>query len=352
MNSHRNGITAAGNWIVDHIKTIDKYPSQDALVHIRGEKYSNGGSPYNVLKNLSMMGATFPLKGIGLLGDDDYAAEIKRDCAALGIDASSLKTFAGTPTSYTDVMAVESTGRRTFFHQSGASGFLDVSHFDFSGSTEKIFHLGYLLLLQSLDEIDANGLTGASIVLQKACEAGAKTSVDLVSEDSNRFSSVVSPSLPFIHFLFLNEFEASRCTGIYIDNDDPAFEDLSQCADYLLDAGVREWVFIHFPQGVFGKSKDGTINIQGAVKLPAEKIVGALGAGDALAAGILYALHESWNISNALELGVCCAASCLQRLSCSEGIVPFEEALLLGKKYGFIHLADKMRHRSPIEYKS
>lgn len=56
---------------------------------------------------------------------------------------------------------------------------------------------------------------------------------------------------------------------------------------------------------------------------------GTAGAGDALASGILYAIHEEWKISDALRLGVCSAASCLQALSCSKGILSYQEYLKL-----------------------
>ena len=44
----REGILAAGNWIVDHIKVVDTYPDQDALSFIYEHSKSNGGGPYNL----------------------------------------------------------------------------------------------------------------------------------------------------------------------------------------------------------------------------------------------------------------------------------------------------------------
>jgi len=58
-----------------------------------------------------------------------------------------------------------------------------------------------------------------------------------------------------------------------------------------------------------------------------------VGAGDALASGILYALHEGWEISKALRLGVCSAASSLIELGCSEGILPYNKCLELAEIY-------------------
>jgi sugar/nucleoside kinase (ribokinase family) len=337
----KNGIIAAGNWIIDHIKVIDIFPLEDSLANIKSESFSNGGSPYNILKNLSKLGASFPLKGIGLVGHDDYGDQIKKDCSKHRIDSTMLKVLPQALTSHTDVMTVESSGRRTFFHQRGANALLDIEHFDFFTSKEKLFHLGYLLLLDALDKIYEDGDSGASQVLKRACGAGLITSVDLVSEDSDRFKSVILPSLPYIHYLFLNEFEATRCTGINLINKTD-YEALNRSATNILDYGVREWVFIHFPEGVFAKSKAGEVLIQGSMDIPAEKVRSVLGAGDALAAGILYAIHEDWEIPNALRMGVCCAASCLLELGCSEGILSYEECLKLEDIYNYRDLKKEL----------
>ena len=338
VSDNRSGIIAAGNWIIDHIKVIDIYPLQDSLANIKEESFSNGGSPYNILKNLAKLGASFPLKGLGLVGNDNYGNQIKKDCLKYHIDSAMIKVLPEALTSYTDVMTVESSGRRTFFHQRGANTLLNIEHFDFSTTKEKIFHLGYLLLLDALDKIYQDGTSGASLVLKKACEAGLITSVDLVSEDSDRFKKVIVPSLPYIHYLFLNEFEATRCTGVDLINNQPEYETLNRAATDILGYGVREWVFIHFPKGVFAKSKAGEILTQGTVDLPREMVASVLGAGDALASGILYAIHEEWKIPDALRLGVCCAASCLQELSSSKGILSYKECLKLEEKYNYKQL--------------
>ena len=68
--NQRKGITGAGNWILDWTKTIDVYPQQDTLANILSQESNNGGAAYNVLKDLSRLGAPFPLRAIGLIGND------------------------------------------------------------------------------------------------------------------------------------------------------------------------------------------------------------------------------------------------------------------------------------------
>ena len=333
----RSGILAGGNWIVDKLKVIDTYPTQDALANILGESAGNGGSPFNILVDLAKLGATFPLNGIGLVGNDADGAWMRGVCVQHNIGTDQLHTHATAHTSYTDVMTVKSTGRRTFFHQRGANAFLAPKHFDFSACTAKIFHLGYLLLLDELDKPHARFGTVAAGVLKKAQDAGLKTCVDVVSEDGNRFSKIVRPALRFANYCFLNELEAERTTGIQIRRADgiPDESALVKAAKELLAAGVQDWVIIHFPGGAFAASPDGKHFKQGSVKVPQKMIEGTAGAGDAFAAGVLSGIHDGEPMQDCLRMGVCAAAASLSRTSCSDGIKGARQCLELGKKYGY-----------------
>jgi sugar/nucleoside kinase (ribokinase family) len=335
MNARR-GILAGGNWIVDQLKTIDQFPQQDALANIQNESVGNGGSAFNVLVDLARLGVDFPLGGVGLTGDDAAGRWIRERCAAHGIDTSRLRVSAEAPTSYTDVMTVRSTGRRTFFHRRGANACLDAGHFAFADVTARIFHLGYLLLLDCLDAPDAEFGTVAARVFDQATRAGCKTSVDVVSEDSDRFARIVLPTLRQVDYCILNEFELERTTGIAVGAgesvDLAALETAARC---LLDAGVREWVVVHYPEGACALGRDGQLHRQGSVRLPAAKIAGTVGAGDAFAAGLLHGLHEAVEIGTALRYAVCAAASCLGDVSCSDGVLPLDQCLELGRTFGF-----------------
>ena len=337
----KNGILVGGNWVIDRVKIIDKYPEEESLANILTEYSSNGGSAYNILKNLSKMGASFPLEAIGLVGDDPLGEEVIKDCREYGIDTLHLSKSTGSSTSYTDVMSVRASGRRTFFHHRGANALLNEEHFDFKNSGCKIFHLGYLLLLDKLDTIKENGRTGASEVLEQAVNNGFITSVDLVSEDSQRFKQIVPPSLPYIDHLFVNEFEAGMIVGLNLaGNGDVIISKCLEAAQLLLDMGVRRWVILHFPAGVIAVSKEGERLFQPCVSLPPEKIAGAVGAGDAFASGVLFGIHEDWDMKRSLRLGVCVAASSLMAATCSDGILRSAECIQLGEQYGYREFAN------------
>ncbi len=332
----REGLLAGGNWIVDKIKFVDTYPQQDALANIGQESMSNGGSPFNVLLNLAKLGASFPLAGVGLIGKDAEGDWISEQCAAHGVDARALRRHPAARTSYTDVMVVRQTGRRTFFHHRGANAFLDDGHFDFGARRNRIFHLGYLLLLDKLDQPDKRDGSVAARVLRRAKQAGLKTSVDIVSEDSQRFVEIVRPALRYVDYCFLNEFELERTTGVKIQRENGLdFVALKKAMQALLRAGVNEWVIAHFPDGVCALGREGAFVAQGSVRLPAKEIVSATGAGDALAAGVLLGLHDGEEIGASLRFGVCAAAACLRGAGTSDGLKSLEDCLQIAETHGF-----------------
>jgi sugar/nucleoside kinase (ribokinase family) len=333
----KNGILVGGNWIVDYVKVIDVFPEEEKLVNILSESSCNGGSAYNVIMDLVKLQANFPLSGVGLVGDDDRGNQIINYCQSQGINTSQIRKTKKAYTSYTDVMSVKGTGKRTFFHQRGANALLDISDFDFSVSGDKIFHLGYLLLLDRLDIIEADGTTRASKVLKNAKQHGLVTSVDIVSERSDRFKDVIPSSLPYIDYLFVNEYEAGMITGIKtIDASGSII--LKGCYDAalkLLAMGVNKWVILHFPEGVIAISRSGESHYQPSIQIPADKVVGASGAGDAFAAGVLIGVHNNQDMKDCLALGVGAAASSLFESTSSDGVLPSTECLKLAALFGY-----------------
>ena len=336
MSTSRNGIIAGGNWIVDAVKVIDVWPQQDTLANISSTAKGTGGSPFNILVDIAFLGAKFPLSGSGLVGDDENGDWIIEVCKRHGIDTTHLKKTKDAPTSFTDVMTVKDGGRRTFFHARGANALLDAPHFDFSATDARIFHLGYLLLLDKLDAPSATHGTVAAEVLAKAQAAGLKTSVDCVSEDSDRFPKIVMPALKHVDYCIMNEFETGRCTGRRVrkhEKIDPI--QLRGAMQLLIYAGVRERVVVHYPEGGCALGRKGDWTEHSSVKLPVGYVKGAAGAGDAFAAGVLLGWHDDKPVAEQLLYGVCAAAANLSDETCTGGLKPLEECLALGKRFGF-----------------
>jgi sugar/nucleoside kinase (ribokinase family) len=233
-------------------------------------------------------------------------------------------------------MTEKDGGHRTFFHARGANALWTGNGLDFSKTKARIFHLGYLLLLDAMDGPDAKYGTKAARLLAAAQNAGLKTSVDVVSEDSDRFARIVNPALKHVDYCILNEIEAGKTTGFKIRQNDGKLDTvaLRHAAGALLQQGVREVVVIHFPEGGFARTRMGEDVWQSSLKLPANYIAGTAGAGDAFCAGTLLGLHEGWDLQRCLTLGVCAAAASLAHPTCTEGMKSQTACLALAKKYG------------------
>jgi sugar/nucleoside kinase (ribokinase family) len=333
----RRGLLAGGNWIIDQVKIIDVYPQPEQLGNIRGQAQGTGGAPYNVLIALAKSGAPFPLFGAGLVGQDSLGEQILSHCRQHKIDISNLGMTTKAPTSYTDVMTEQGRGRRTFFHARGANALWRGDDLDFAKGRPRIFHLGYLLLLDALDAPDPKFGTRAARLLAQAQRADIKTSVDVVSEDSDRFAKIVTPALKYVDYCILNEIEAGKTAGLKIRQADGSLDKvaLRHAAGALLQQGVRELVVVHFPEGAFARARRGEDVWQASLRLPAKHIAGTAGAGDAFCAGVLLGLHEGWDVPRCLRTGVCVAAASLSDATCTAGIKSLKNSMGLAKKFGF-----------------
>jgi sugar/nucleoside kinase (ribokinase family) len=333
----RRGVLAGGNWILDQVKLVDAYPAPEHLTTIRSHTQGLGGAAANLLVGLARAGAPFPLQAAGLVGKDPAGDTILDVCRGHKIDTKLLLTTDQAATSFTDVMTEIKGGRRTFFHSRGANALWRAEGLDFQKVKARIFHLGYLLLLDALDEPDVRFGIKAARLLSAAQDAGLKTSVDAISEDSERYAKIVPPTLKYADYLVINEHEAARITGFKTRAADGKLDTVCvrHAAGALLQLGVKELVAIHFPEGGFARTRKGEDAWQASVALPGKAIAGTTGAGDAFCAGVLWGLHEGWELAQCLKTAVCLAAACLSEPTATGGIKPLDTCLALGQKYGF-----------------
>jgi sugar/nucleoside kinase (ribokinase family) len=164
-----------------------------------------------------------------------------------------------------------------------------------------------------------------------------KTSIDVVTENGDRFNRVVTPALKHTDYCILNELEAAATTGFTVRRTDGTLDSvtLRHVAGALLQHGVRELAIIHFPEGAFARTCKGDDLWQPSLKLPAGFIKGAAGAGDAFCAGVLLGLHEGWDLQRCLHTGVCVAAASMTDPTCTAGVKSLKAALDLAKKFHF-----------------
>ena len=175
---NRRGIISVGNWLVDSIKFIDSYPARGNLSVIRRIEEGLGGCSHNVLVDLARLESGIPLYAGGCIGDDRFGRMVMQAIDDHGIDGANMTVLPGVPTSYTDVMSeTGGAATRTFFHCCGANAELTPEMVLNADVPAKIFHLGYLLLLDKLDDDDPDYGVVVARVLDGLQQKGYKTSV-------------------------------------------------------------------------------------------------------------------------------------------------------------------------------
>lgn len=323
----RNGIIGAGNWVLDKVKTIDRWPGEGNLCNITKEVFAPGGGPANVLFDISAADPNLPLYAAGKLGKDSEGDYLMAEIEKRNIDGSFMKRSETVPTSYTDVMS--GNGKRTFFHCRGANAELCCEDLENIDVPAKFFYLGYLLLLDSLDAPDAEYGTKAVRLLKAMREKGYKTVVDFVSEAPEKFRTAVLPALPYIDILIVNEVETACCCGFDLRDADGKllWQKLPAAVDFMLEHGVRDTVVIHFPEGACAKERNGEYLYRPSCRITKAEIVGSNGAGDAFCAGVMYALHQEWPLEKALALGGASSNFNLRSATASGGAVSLEKML-------------------------
>ncbi len=309
----RRGFVSGGSWAVDRIKLIDQWPEQEKLARITRTDQQGGGSAHNFGVDMRKLDSAMPVEAVGLLGQDsdgDFLFEKARDA---GINTRQLHRTELAATSYTDVMSVTGTGKRTFFHDVGTNDLLTPDHFDFSSTTCRVLHLGLLGIHRCLDSPWSGDPSGWVTILKKAKSAGLETNVELVSIDSDQIRQACLPCLPHLDTLIVNDHEIGAVAGMPTVKDSRT--DRSMCreaAQAALNEGSMRLVAVHFPEGAVCVTRDGDVIESTSVPVPPEAIGSTVGAGDAFAAGMLWALHEHWPTENALQLAHAVAASSLR----------------------------------------
>ena len=308
--STREGIAVVGTALVDNIYEISAYPAIGELTQIRNVKMSGGGLVPNNGIGLKKINPDMPVYAVGKVGNDDAGKYLIDMLKANGVDVSGMKISDGERTSFTDVMSIVG-GQRTFFTYAGACATFGYDDIDWDSLNCKMMHLGYFLLLEAVD--GGEGLK----ILREAKKRGITTSIDLVSENSDRYSCVL-PCLPYVDNLILNELEAGKLCGM-----EPSVDNLAEMSQKLLDLGVRQRVIIHMPEIGVCRTRDSYVE-RPSYKLPKGYVKGKTGAGDAFCSGALVAIERGASEDEILALAEAAAVASLSEADATSGITKEE----------------------------
>ena len=330
----RKGICVAGNMIVDILYPTNGWPKQGQLVKIQdGIDRSTGGAVCNTIIDLAKLDPEMPLYAMGRTGKDaegELILEKLKEHKNINCDCVIQEGISA----FTLVLADQISKERTFFCYLGANDEWNEDDIEWDKLDCNILHVGYILLLKALDQEDAEYGSKMARLLHSAKQHGIKTSVDVVSEASDRFVKLVPPALKYTDYCIINEIEAGQTTGIPLcdENDKLIYENLPKALKAMKDLGVTTWAVIHTPEGGFGLDENNNYIAKESLHLPEGYIKGSVGAGDAFCAGVLCGAEHGDKLEDAIILGIASAAASLSEASATDGMRSEAEVLELYKK--------------------
>ena len=303
---YKNGIAVAGSIIHDKLYGTRAYPSLGELTQIVSIDNAVGGLVPNDSIDLKKLSPSLPVYALGRIGSDDSGKYVSDTMKRNGVDVSAIKVLDTVGTGFTDVMSIIG-GQRTFFTYSGANGEFCFDDIPWDTLKADMLHLGYFLLLDTVDGGD--GLK----ILKEAEKRGIKTSIDLVSEHSDRYKCVL-PTLPYVDNLIVNEVEAGALAGI-----EPTDDNLVKIAERLLELGVKDRVIIHSPKIGLVKTRE-NLTVLPSYELPSGFIKGTTGAGDAFCSGALLGIYEGLSDLEILEYASLAAIASLRAVDATSAV--------------------------------
>jgi len=290
---------------------IGHLPSEGELVPTEKIELNLGGCAANVAIDLARLGVDVMLSGC--VGDDALSDFIVRSVSVPKVDVSQLQKSANRCPGTALHINVEGEDRR-FICTTGAN---DDYLFDgelFKRITEpniresKIFYLGGFFMLRALETEQT------PLFLKTAREHGWTTLVDVVLYGERPYWDILQPLLPHTDIFMPNEQEGEKITGIANPHDQ---------AKQFLDAGVGAAIITRGERGTlyFSEKEQFQTGVY-----PTHYVSGS-GAGDAFNAGLIAALLEGRDHSEAIRWGSALGASCVRQVSTTGGVFNREELL-------------------------
>jgi sugar/nucleoside kinase (ribokinase family) len=335
MPQQRAGFVTGGTWCVDRNKMLAYWPAEDGLVEIEHVEQRGGGSGCNFAVDVRRLDPAMPVETIGLVGDDADGQFLLAEADEFGISRGQLQVTGESATQYTDAYGSRRSGRRTHLYYPGTAALLTPEHFDFARTSGKILHLGLPGVHKRMDGLWGEDANGWVTILKQARAAGLRTNMELASIAPARLAALVRPCLPHLDALVINDHEIGALSGeATLREGATDIEACVRAVRAVLAMGPMDFVVAHFPLGAVAAVRGGALLRQPSVRVPAEEIAAANGAGDAFAAGTMYGVHQGWSVEDALSLGRATAAASLRALSTTGAVAPWRECLALAQRWG------------------
>jgi len=313
MNTRRFDVTAIGNAIVDVLaKAEDSLLAEhnlpkgamnlidaataEKLYSVMGPgKEASGGSAGNTIAGIAALGGKTAY--IGKVAADQLGEVFTHDIRAVGVTYDTAPLAGGLPTARSLIFVTPDAQRtmQTFLGATTQLGPEDVN-MDYITSSKVVYLEGYLW-----DQPRAKAAMRDAAI--KAHEAGVKVSLTLsdsfcVARFRDEFLELAEQ---YVDILFANE---SEILSLYqTENFDEALQQ------------VRK----HCEIAALTRSEKGSVVVNGddvhvIEAVPGVKVVDTTGAGDAYAAGFLYAYTQGRDLATCGRLGGAMAADVISQM--------------------------------------
>ena len=266
----------------------------------------NGGDCLNTAIDLAKLGNKIGF--IGKVGDDSFGDFLLKTIKSFDIDFRGLKIEAGASTS-SCIAIISAKGERVFLYHGGTNDEFQYDDIDTNLIDEcKIVHVGGTFLLPKFDG------SGTAKLFQLAQSKNKLTSMDVTSDTTGSWLSIIKPCLRYLDLFMPSLKEAKAITG----KDKP-----EEIADFLQNEGVETIVVKLGKEGCYVKGKDK------GFYFPAYEVqvVDTTGAGDSFVAGFLTGLLQKWNLEKCTQFASAVSAHCIQQLGATTGIPGFGEVV-------------------------
>lgn len=298
-------VVVLGNFVVDIIgQPIDRLPERGRLLRLDTLETHPGGCGLNTAAALGKLGAK--VAALGAVGDDLYGRYVRERLHGWNVDTSALMQHPTAPTGLA-LVAVDSTGERSFLYHPGANGVFDPECVLLDRFPEaRHFHYAGFFVLPALDPHAAD-------MLRAARERGMTTSLDVCWDPDKRWLELLRPCLPFIDFLMPSEEEAERLSG----ETHPA-----AMARVFRNLGAGAVVIKRGERGCYYSGPEGEFHVPA---FPVQ-VRETTGAGDCCIAGFLLAHRlRGWEPKRALRFANACGARSVSAVGAVTGLAPAEE---------------------------
>lgn len=331
----RNGFMTGGTWCVDYNMVLDRWPAEETASPILSASRQGGGSGCNFAVDMRRLAPEIPVSTLSLCGADSDGDLLQSIAAENGIQAH-FHVLEGVQTHRTLAFTARNNGKRTHLFEATSSDLLSPDHFDFTGRTEFLLHLGLPgthALMDASWQGDANGWV---TVLKKARASGMKTNLEVMTIPKEQLRQLVLPCLAHLDYLVVNDYEIGALSQIEtLPDGQTSVSAVIAAARAVLAQGAMERVVVHFPQGAVSVSRDGTLATHPSVRVPQSDVVGTNGAGDAFAAGFFCGLHRGKGAEDCLAYAHAAAATSLRSVDTYGAMEAIELCLSRAAAYGW-----------------